>query len=59
MFPRNRIRACSGRKGFTYLMLNLGYDLVQISIWLGHTSIEMISGKYKDRRQVDFKKRAA
>jgi len=43
-----------GRKGFTDLMLNLGQRLEDISVWLGHTSIEMTWKHYKNKNIVHF-----
>lgn len=45
-----------GRKGFTDLMLGRGQRFEDISLWLGHTSIETTWRKYKDRLRVHFKK---
>lgn len=43
-----------GRKGFTDLMLDMGQKIENISIWLGHTSIETTWKHYKDRKQIRF-----
>lgn len=45
----------SGRKGFTDLMLSLDQTLENISLWLGHTSIERTWRNYKDKELVTFK----
>jgi integrase len=59
LFPDRRIRTYSGRKGFTDLMLDRKYDLVEISVWMGHTSIETTWARYKDRTRVVVRKKAA
>lgn len=38
-----------GRKGFTDLMLSKGYAIEDISLWLGHTSIETTWTHYKNK----------
>lgn len=38
-----------GRKGFVDLMLSLGQDFVNISQWMGHSSIERTWRSYKSR----------
>ncbi len=43
-----------GRKGFTDLMLGLGQNLEQISMWMGHTSIERTWRSYKSKKIVQF-----
>lgn len=43
-----------GRKGFTDLMLGRGQKLENISVWLGHMSIERTWRNYKDRQRVAF-----
>lgn len=51
-----------GRKGFTDLMLGYGQELVDISAWLGHTTINRTYHSYKDKQEVTFspvKKRKA
>jgi hypothetical protein len=45
-----------GRKCFTDLMLDRGQDLVDISMWLGHRSIDRTWKNYKDKTRVRFKK---
>lgn len=55
-FPYARITAYSGRKGFTDLMLSYGQELEQVSVWLGHQTIEMTWRHYKQKQKVRFKK---
>ncbi len=43
-----------GRKGFTDLMLSKEQKIEDISIWLGHTSIETTWKHYKDRKNIRF-----
>jgi integrase len=40
-----------GRKGFTDLMLSRGQSLENISVWMGHSSIQRTWQSYKDRRR--------
>lgn len=54
VFPAKRITAYSGRKGFTDLMLAFGQELEQISVWLGHHSIETTWQHYKNKQVVKF-----
>lgn len=42
----------SGRKGFTDLMLELGQDFVNVSLWLGHSNIDQTYKNYKDKKKV-------
>jgi integrase len=51
-----KITCYSGRKGFTDLMLDKNQELVNISAWLGHSSIEMTWKKYPNKERLDFKK---
>lgn len=44
----------SGRKGFTDLMLSEGQVLENISLWMGHTSIERTWKQYKNKNLVTF-----
>lgn len=44
----------SGRKGFTDLMLSLDQKLEDISMWLGHLSIERTWKNYKDKKKINF-----
>ncbi len=50
-----KITSYAGRKGFTDLMLDLGQELVNISMWLGHQKIDMTLAHYKDKKRVHFK----
>jgi len=59
LFPGKRIRNYSGRKNFVDLLLNLGQKPEDISIMLGHSSIETTWQFYKDKQQVRFTKPAA
>lgn len=40
-----------GRKGFADLMLSLGHSLENISVWMGHTTINRTWESYKNRRK--------
>jgi integrase len=44
----------AGRKGFTDLMLSLGQSLEDISVWMGHSSIERTWQSYKNKQAVRF-----
>ncbi len=44
-----------GRKGFVDLMLDRGQSLENISMWLGHQSIEMTWKKYRNKLRVSWK----
>lgn len=44
-----QISAYAGRKGFADLMLSRGHSLVQISMWMGHQSVERTWKNYKQR----------
>jgi hypothetical protein len=44
----------AGRKGFVDLMLGRGRKLEEISIWLGHQSIERTWRNYKNKQLVSF-----
>lgn len=46
----------SGRKGFTDLMLSRGQLLEDISLWMGHSSIERTWRSYKNKRKVKWTK---
>lgn len=48
----------AGRKGFTDLMLSKGENLEDISMWLGHQSIDRTWRSYKDRKRVRYKNSA-
>jgi hypothetical protein len=39
----------SGRKGFTSLFLSKGYSLLDVSLWLGHQSVDRTLRNYYDR----------
>ena len=52
----DNIGSYSGRKGFTDLMLDNEQAIEDISMWLGHSSIEMTWKRYKDRSRVRFTK---
>ncbi len=41
----------AGRKGFTDLMLSKGHSLENISIWMGHSSIDRTWRSYKNKRR--------
>lgn len=56
IFSEKRVTGYSGRKGFTDMMLTLGQGLEEISLWLGHTSIDTTWKSYKNKQQVRFKK---
>ena len=43
-----------GRKGFTDLMFGRGQEFVNISQWMGHSSIDRTWRKYKSRRITHF-----
>lgn len=43
-----------GRKGFTDLMLGKGYKIEDISLWLGHTSIETTWKHYKNKNVLNL-----
>jgi integrase len=40
-----------GRKGFTDLMLSRGQSIENISIWMGHSTLDRTWRTYKDRRR--------
>lgn len=44
----------AGRKGFTDLMIDKGQDLKDISMWLGHTSVDQTWKSYKNKNVVRF-----
>lgn len=52
----DRITLYGGRKGFVDLMLDRGQKLEDISMWLGHQSIEITWEKYRNKRRVSFTK---
>lgn len=51
-----KVTCYGGRKGFTDLMLSLGQKLEDISVWLGHRSIERTWKSYKNKQRVSFTK---
>lgn len=51
-----KISCYGGRKGFTDLMLGLGQKLEDISVWMGHRSIERTWKSYKNKQKVAFTK---
>lgn len=51
---KDQVTRYGGRKGFTDLMLGLGEDLDNISIWLGHQNINRTWKDYKDKQKVKF-----
>ncbi len=55
-FPTSRITGRSGRAGFTDLMLSYNQEFEQVSVWLGHQSIDMTWRHYKQKQTVKFKK---
>ncbi len=52
---KQRITLYGGRKGFVDLMLDRGQSLEDISMWLGHQSIETTWRKYRNRKRVSWK----
>jgi len=58
IYPENKhyTTLYAGRKGFQDLMLNRGQRLEDISMWMGHQSIEMTWTKYRNRKRVSFTK---
>ncbi len=50
----SRIMLYGGRKGFTDLMLSRGQNFVDISQWMGHSTIQRTWGSYKSRRIVHY-----
>lgn len=51
-----KISLYGGRKGFTDLMLSYGQKIEDISVWMGHTSIEVTWRYYKNKLKVSFTK---
>jgi hypothetical protein len=47
-----------GRKGFMGLMLDFDQSLEDISLWMGHTTVERTWRSYRSRQRVHFKKLA-
>lgn len=50
-----RTTCMAGRKGFVDLMLSRGQSLEDISVWLGHRSIERTWRNYKNKQKVSWK----
>ena len=50
----NKIGLYSGRKGFTDLMLDKNQSLENISMWLGHASIDRTWKNYKNKNLIKF-----
>ena len=46
----NEISLYGGRKGFTDLMLSIGHSLENISVWMGHSTLDRTWRSYKDRK---------
>jgi integrase len=44
----------SGRKGFTDLMLGHGQSLEDISMWMGHKSLDRTWKHYKNKKKINF-----
>lgn len=51
---KDEITLYGGRKGFTDLMLEKNQKVEDISIWLGHSSIETTWKHYKDKKSIHF-----
>ncbi|MFZ4403324.1 MAG: hypothetical protein ACOYOK_04410, partial [Pseudobdellovibrionaceae bacterium] len=43
-----------GRKGFMDLMLSLGQKFENISVWLGHTTLDRSLRNYKNKQIVNY-----
>lgn len=43
-----------GRKGFTDLMLEKGEKFEEVSMWMGHTTLDRIYRDYKDRLKTSY-----
>jgi hypothetical protein len=52
----DKITLYGGRKGFIDLMLDRGQKLEDISMWLGHQSIEITWKKYRNKKRVSYTK---
>lgn len=50
-----KVTLYGGRKGFVDLMLDRGQSLEDISMWMGHQSIETTWKKYRNKRRVSWK----
>jgi hypothetical protein len=51
-----RVTGYAGRKGFCDLMMDLGQKFEDISVWMGHKSIQRTWNDYKNRQRVRFTK---
>jgi integrase len=56
---KKQVTGYGGRKGFVDLMLSLGQQLPDISVWMGHQSIERTWKSYKNKQRVSYTKPAA
>jgi len=45
-----RVDLYGGRKGFSDLMLSKGHSIENISIWMGHSTLDRTWRSYKNRR---------
>jgi integrase len=52
----DRITGYGGRKGFARLMKSKGQPFEEVSVWLGHKSIERTYADYMDKQAVRFNK---
>lgn len=52
---KSRITLYGGRKNFLDMMLDRGQSLEDVSMWLGHQSIEMTWRKYRNKKRVSWK----
>lgn len=48
---RRGVDLYGGRKGFTDLMLSKGHTFENISIWMGHSTLERTWKSYKNKRR--------
>lgn len=48
----------AGRKGFESLMIERGHDILYVSEWMGHQSLDRTYNSYRDRTKARFKKPA-
>jgi hypothetical protein len=55
-FGTEKVGLYGGRKGFTDLMLSKGQILEDISMWMGHTSIDRTWKSYKNKQVVRFRR---
>jgi hypothetical protein len=54
VFPDGHYTLRAGRKGFIDLMLDREQKLEDISMWMGHQSIETTWAKYRNKKRVSF-----